>query len=82
MCRIGTRNDSIYPYGARAIAFNRNGKLPYNGINELLPGFGKFSIVEILTPYQVFYNIVAYHREMTIAKNKISILMLAKSLLG
>ena len=80
--RIGTRNDSIYPYGARAIAFNRNGKLPYNGINELLPGFGKFSIVEILTPYQVFYNIVAYHREMTIAKNKISILMLAKSLLG
>ena len=80
--RIGTRNDSIYPYGSRAIAFNRNGKLPYNGINELLPGFGKFSIVEILTPYQVFYNIVAYHREMTIAKNKISILMLAKSLLG
>lgn len=80
--RIGTRNDSIYPYGARAIAFNRNGKLPYNGVNELLPGFGKFSVVEILTPYQVFYNIVAYHREMTIAKNKISILMLAKSLLG
>lgn len=80
--RIGTRNDSIYPYGARAIAFNRNGKLPYNGMNELLPGFGKFSIVELLTPYQVFYNIVSYHREMTIAKNKISILMIAKSLLG
>ena len=52
--RIGTRNDAIYPYGARAIAFNRNGKLPYNGINELLPGFGKFSIIDIVTPYQIF----------------------------
>ena len=80
--RIGTRNDAIYPYGARAISFNRNGKLPYNGINELLPGFGKFSIIETITPYQVFYNIVAYHREMVIAKNKLSILMIAKSLLG
>lgn len=80
--RIGTRNDAIYPYGARAIVFNRKGKLPYNGINELLPGFGKFSIVDIVTPYQVFYNIVAYHREMTLAKNKLNILMMAKSLLG
>ena len=80
--RIGTRNDAIYPYGARPIAYNRYGKLPYNGINELLPGFGRFSIVDIVTPYQVFYNIVSYHREMTIAKNKLSILMLAKSLLG
>ena len=80
--RIGTRNDAIYPYGARAIAFNRKGKLPYNGINELLPGFGRFSIIDIVTPYQVFYNIVAYHREMVIAKNKLNILMIAKSLLG
>lgn len=80
--RIGTRNDAIYPYGARAIAYNRKGKLPYNGINELLPGFGKFSIVDIVTPYQVFYNIVAYHREMVIAKNKLNVLMMAKSLLG
>lgn len=80
--RIGTRTNAIYPYGARAVAFNRNGKLPYNGINELLPGFGKFSIVDIIVPYQVFYNIVSYHREMVLAKNKISILMLAKSLLG
>lgn len=80
--RIGTRNDAIYPYGARPIVYNRHGKLPYNGINELLPGFGRFSIVDIVTPYQVFYNIVCYHREMTIAKNKLSILMLAKSLLG
>ena len=80
--RIGTRNDAIYPYGARAIAYNRNGKLPYNGINELLPGFGKFSIIDIVAPYQIFYNIVAYHREMAIAKNKMSVLMIAKSLLG
>ena len=80
--RIGTRNDAIYPYGCRAIAYNRGGKLPYNGINELLPGFGKFSIIDILTPYQIFYNIVAYHREMVIAKNKLNILLIAKSLLG
>lgn len=80
--RIGTRNDAIYPYGARAIAYNRKGKLPYNGISELIPGFGKFSIIEILTPYQVFYNIVSYHREMVLAKNKLNILLIAKSLLG
>lgn len=80
--RIGTRNDAIYPYGCRAIAYNRKGKLPYNGINELLPGFGKFSIIDIMTPYQVFYNIVSYHREMVIAKNKLNILLIAKSLLG
>ena len=80
--RIGTRNDAIYPYKARAIAFDRNGKLPYNGVNELFPGFGKFSIIEIVAPYQIFYNIVAYHREMVIAKNKLSVLLIAKSLLG
>lgn len=80
--RIGTANDAIYPYGARAIAYNCGGKLPYNGINELFPGFGKFSIVDIITPYQVFYNIVAYHREMVLAKNKLNVLLIAKSLLG
>lgn len=80
--RIGTRNMAIYPYGARAIAYERNGKLPYNGLMELLPGLGRFSIVETVLPYQVFYNIVAYHREMVIAKNKLNILILAKSLLG
>ena len=80
--RIGTRNEAVYPYKARAIAFDRNGKLPYNGINELLPGLGKFSIIDIITPFQVFYNIVAYHRELVIAKNKMNILMIAKSLLG
>ena len=80
--RIGARTTAIYPYKARAIAFERDGKLPYNGITELLPGFGKFSVIDLVTPYQVFYNIVAYHREMVIAKNKLSILLIAKSLLG
>lgn len=80
--RIGTRNDSIYPYKARAVAYNRNGKLPYNGLMELLPGYGRFSVIDIVTPYQVFYNIVAYAREMAIAKLKLSILLLPKSLLG
>lgn len=80
--RIGGRENGIYPYGARAIAYDRNGKLPYNGVTELLPGFGKFSVVDILTPYQVFYNIVSYQREMVIARNKLSVLMIAKSLLG
>lgn len=80
--RIGCRQYAIYPYKARAISYNRNGKLPYNGMNELFPGFGKFSILDIVTPFQVFYNIVAYHREMVLAKNKLNVLMIAKSLLG
>lgn len=80
--RIGTRNTAIYPYKARAVAYNRKGKLPYNGLMQLMPGLGKFSIVDILTPYQVFKNIVSYHREMAIAKNKLSVLLVAKSLLG
>lgn len=80
--RIGGKTEGIYPYGARAVAFERNGKLPYNGIMELLPSLGRFSVVDIVTPYQVFYNIVSYHREMALAKNKMAILMVAKSLLG
>lgn len=80
--RIGGRNNAIYPYKARAISYNRGGKLPYNGLCELIPGFGKFSIIEEILPYQVFYNIVAYHREMVIAKHKMNILLIAKSLLG
>lgn len=80
--RIGGVYDAIYPYDARAVAYNRKGKLPYNGVSELLPGFGKFSIVDIVTPYQILYNIVYYHREMALAKNKLNVLMIAKSLLG
>ena len=80
--RIGTRTAAIYPYKARAIAYDRDGKLPYNGLIELLPGFGTFSIIDIMAPYQTFYNIVSYHREIAIAKNKLSILVIARSLLG
>lgn len=80
--RIGGRTEGIYPYGARAICFERNGKLPYNGLMELLPALGKFSVVDIVAPYQIFYNMVAYHREMALAKNKLAVLLVAKSLLG
>ena len=80
--RIGGRYNSIYPIKARPIAFNRNGKLPYNGIMEVLPMMGKFSIIKLITPYQVMRNIFAYHREMVIAKNKMLILLLPESLIA
>lgn len=80
--RIGERYTSIYPIKARPIAFNRNGKLPYNGIMEVLPLMGKFSIIKLITPYQVMRNIIAYHREMVIAKNKMLILLLPESLIA
>lgn len=80
--RIGGRYNSIYPIKARPVAFNRNGKLPYNGIMEVLPLMGKFSIIKLVTPYQVMRNIFAYHREMVIAKNKMLILLLPESLIA
>ena len=80
--RIGSRYTSIYPIKARPIAFNRNGKLPYNGIMEVLPMMGKFSIIKLVTPYQIMRNIFAYHREMVIAKNKMLILLLPESLIA
>lgn len=80
--RIGTRYTSIYPIKARPIAFNRKGKLPYNGIQEVLPYMGKFSIIKTITPYQIMRNIFAYHREMVIAKNKMLILMMPESLIA
>lgn len=80
--RIGHRYTSIYPIKARPIAFNRNGKLPYNGIMEVLPLMGKFSIIKLVTPYQIMRNIFAYHREMVIAKNKMLILLLPESLIA
>ena len=79
--RIGTRYTGIYPIKARPIAYQRDGKLPYNGIMEVIPYMGQFSIISIITPFQVFRNIVAYHQEMVIAKNKMLILMLPKSLI-
>ncbi len=80
--RIGTRYTAIYPIKARPVAFNRNGKLPYNGIMEVLPMMGKFSIIKLITPYQIMRNIFAYHREMVIAKNKMLILLLPESLIA
>ena len=43
---------------------------------------GKFSIIKLITPYQVMRNIFAYHREMVIAKNKMLILLLPESLIA
>ena len=80
--RIGNRYTAIYPIKARPIAFNREGKLPYNGIMEVLPMMGKFSIIKTITPYQIMRNIFAYHREMVIAKNKMLILLLPESLIA
>ena len=80
--RIGTRYTAIYPIKARPTAFNREGKLPYNGIMEILPMMGKFSIIKLITPYQIMRNIFAYHREMVIAKNKMLILLLPESLIA
>ena len=80
--RIGERTNAIYPYKARPIAYNRNGQLPYNGMTELIPGFGRFSIVDILLPYQILRNIFYYRREVVIAREKLNVLLLAKSLLG
>ena len=80
--RIGGRYSAIYPIKARAIAFERDGKLPYNGIMEVIPYMGKFSIIKTITPYQIMRNIFAYHREMVIAKNKMLILILPKSLVS
>ena len=80
--RIGSRSTAIYPIKARAIAYERDGKLPYNGIMEVLPYFGKFSIIHLITPFQIMRNIFSYHREMVIAKNKMLILVLPKSLVA
>lgn len=80
--RIGARCYGIYPIKARAIPFSRDWKLPYNGIAELLPGMGPFSLIATLTPFQVLRNIISYHREMVIAKNKQLVLMIPNSLIA
>lgn len=80
--RIGTRYDAIYPIKARPIAYQRDGKLPYNGIMEVLPLMGKFSIIKLVTPFQIMRNIFAYHREMVIAKNKMLVLLIPESLIN
>lgn len=80
--RIGSRYNAVYPIKCRPIAYQRNGKLPYNGIREVLPFMGKFSIIELITPYQIMRNIISYHREMVIAKNKMLILLVPESLIA
>ena len=80
--RIGSRYCAVYPIKARPIAYQRDGKLPYNGIMEVLPFMGKFSIIKLITPYQIMRNIISYHREMVIAKNKMLILLLPESLVA
>ena len=79
--RIGARSYGIYPIKARPIAYQRNGKLPYNGLMEVLPLMGKFSIIKLITPFQIMRNIFIYHREMVIAKNKMLILLMPESLI-
>lgn len=80
--RIGTRYTGIYPIKARPLPYNRGNKLPYNGIMEVLPMMGKFSIIKCITPHQVMRNIISYHREMVIAKNKMLILLMPESLIA
>lgn len=80
--RIGSRYNAIYPIKARPINYQRNGKLPYNGIMEVLPFMGKFSIISLVTPYQILRNIISYHREMVIAKNKMLVLLIPESLIA
>ena len=80
--RIGTRWTGVYPIKARPIVYQRDGKLPYNCMMEFLPLFGKFSIIQLVTPFQVMRNIFSYHREMVIAKNKTLILLLPESLIA
>ena len=82
--RIGGQRFGIYPGGAKPIPFQLDDdvRLQYCGLQEVLPQMGRFSIVEILTPFQILINIFSYHREMMIAKNKMFILVAAKSLFG
>jgi len=42
---------------------------------------GKFSIIKLITPFQIMRNIFIYHREMVIAKNKMLVLLLPQSLI-
>ena len=80
--RIGTRYTGVYPIKAKPIAYQRNGKLPYNGIMEVLPLMGKFSIIKLVTPFQIMRNIISYHREMVIAKNKMLVLLIPETLIN
>lgn len=80
--RIGGRFDGVYPIKARPIAqYSHDAKLPYNGLLEPFPMMGSFSIIDIIAPYQIMRNIISYHIEMTIAKNKMLLLLVPQSLI-
>ena len=78
--RIGSRYNAIYPIKARQVP-TIDYKLPYNGLLEPIPLMGEFSIVKIIAPYQILRNIISYHREMVVAKNKLLILIMPESLI-
>ena len=80
--RIGTRHSAIYPIKYRPVLYMLDHKLPYNGLMEVLPMMGKFSLIKTISPYQIMRNIIIYHREMVIAKNKMLMLIIPASLLG
>ena len=48
----------------------------------MIPIENKYSIIKLITPYQIMRNIISYHREMVIAKNKMLILLLPESLVA
>lgn len=80
--RVGGREGGLYPGKAQAIPYTRDGELPYNGLMEVLPEMGKFSIIKEMKPYQILRNIISYNREMTLAKNRVLVTLLPKSLMG
>lgn len=80
--RIGGREGGLYPRKSKAIPYSRDGENPYNGLTGLLPGLGKFSIIKEIAPFQILRNIISYNREMMIAKNRVLVTLLPKSLMG
>lgn len=80
--RIGGRTSGIYPIKARPVPYSLEGCLQYNGLMELLPGMGRFSIIDTVLPFQILRNIFSYHREIAISKNKLYALVMPKSILG
>lgn len=79
--RYGNENTGFYTK-PQPIAYQRDGKLPYNGLMEYLPGLGRFSIPEILHDYNVQRNILIFYRDLTIAKLKSMIVAIPQSILG
>lgn len=79
--RYGVEPCGIYTK-PKPVIYQRDGKLPYNGLVELLPNFGRFSIPEILLPFQLSRNIFNFYRETAIAKFKTVLTFIPESILG